>query len=86
MTREQGRFDENFDIQVTRATPSPETTPEPPVSESNKALTAEDLGALLCVIKAVRISTGEEIVVVLSTDDWRGIIDRHGLTITRKRP
>lgn len=87
MSREAGQFGEGFDAVRIRATPSPSPSPLP-MGEGQgegRPLTPEDLAALLCRIPYVRLDTGEEGEVVLSAADWRGIMDRHELTVTRTR-
>lgn len=95
MTREAGKFDEGFGAKVIRAKPEQPVSDDalagqepdagsgwiaPPVAP----LTADDLGALLCQVPYVRISTGEEGVVIVSAEDWQRWMDVHGLMITRR--
>ncbi len=89
MTKEQGQFDESFGAKVVRPTPAAPTQPEPktiPASDETTLtqLTADELGAMLCRIKAIRIGTGEEILVVLSREDWQLLMDEYHLVIMRR--
>ncbi len=86
MTREQGQFDEGFGAEVIRRAPDaePETSPAINDMPTLTRLTAEELGAMLCRIKAIRIGTGEEILVVLSNEDWQLLMDDYHLVIMRR--
>lgn len=87
MTREQGQFDEGFSAHVVRKdTGSDAQTVEARVNPTSFApLTAGELGAMLCRIKATRIGTGEEILIILSAADWQALMDMHGLEIFQRK-
>ncbi len=85
MSREQGQFDEAFGAQVIRKPDPPEAPPPSPTAPPGP-LTPEQLGALLCRFRAVHIGTGDEILVVMSTENWRELMAAYDLSISRRTP
>lgn len=85
MTREVGQFDESFGAEAIRKDTGAENqTVEASETINTAALTAEQLGEMLCRISAIHIGSGEEILVVLDAKNWQALMDTHGLVITRR--
>ncbi len=73
-------------MEVIRKPDPPDAMPLAKTEPPPAPLSAADLGALLCRIKAVRIGTGEAILVIVAAEDWQQWMDDHQLVITRRTP